>query len=78
MPYTTVMPGIFRRAVKPSKSLFAFALVMAVGFSVQFFVIVLKAHEYNHPISLLFSWLLWMLLPITLSAIGALLKKDGR
>jgi len=72
------MPGIFRKAVRPSKSLFGFALVMAVDFSVQFFLIVWKRHEYNHPISLVFSWLLWLLFPITLLAIGLLLKKDGR
>jgi hypothetical protein len=72
------MPGIFRRAVKPSKSLFWFALVTAVGLSVQFFVIVLKRQESLHLINLVLLWLLWLLLPIILFAIGLLLKKGGR
>jgi hypothetical protein len=72
------MPLHHRTTVKPSKSLFWFALVMAVGLSAQFFAIVLRRHEYNHLLSLLFTWLLWLLLPITLFAIGALLKRNGR
>jgi hypothetical protein len=67
-----------RKAVKASKSLFWFAFLTAVGMSIQFFLTIRKTPESVHPASLLFYWCLWLLLPITLFGISALLKKDGR
>jgi hypothetical protein len=75
------MPGGYfgrRRPVKPSKFLFSIALLLAVGLSVQYFHIVWKSAESIHPINLLLYWLLWMLFPFVLLAIGTLLKKEGR
>jgi hypothetical protein len=79
LSYTTLTFGFGpRKGVKASKSLFWFALLTAVGMSIQFFLTVWNIPESVRPASLLFYWCLWLLLPITLFGISALLKKDGR
>ncbi len=76
------MPGLFRKSVKPSKSIFAFALVVAVGLNLEFIHAVwldvyVNGHHAKFP-TLLLYWLLWNVFPFTIFGIGKLLHKEGK
>jgi hypothetical protein len=51
---------------------------MSVGLSAEFFLGASRASVHTNGVSSFFYWLLWMLLPIVLFAVGVLLKKQGR
>jgi hypothetical protein len=76
------VPGLFRKAVKPSKSMVAFALVIAVGLNLEFIHTVwLDAFVNDHRVNfatLPLYWLLWNLFPLTIFGIGRLLRKQGK
>ena len=77
-----LVPGFFRKPVKPSTSSFSIAIVLSIGLTMQFAIGV--AHDAyatgHHPnfLTLPLFWLMWNLLPLTFFAIGKLLKKQGR
>jgi hypothetical protein len=76
------MPGLFRKPVKPSKSMFALAVVIAVGLSFEFVQGVWLEVNVNgrhvNFLTLPLYWLLWNVLPLTFFGIGKLLQKQGR
>ena len=67
-----------RKSIKSSESTFLVASLLAVGLSVEFFVSPLRSSTRVNYASLFLFWLLWMLLPILMFIISALLKKQGR
>jgi len=76
------VPGLFRKAVKPSKSMVAFALAIAVASNLEFIHTVwldvyVNGHRVNFA-TLPLYWLLWNLLPLTIFGIGRRLRKQGR
>ena len=76
------MPGPFRKSVKPSESILAFAGVLAVAFTVVFVhrVWLESSRNWRHIefATLLFYLAVWNLLPLTFFAIGKLLQKQGK
>ena len=80
--YNFLVPGLFRKAVKPSESMLAWALVFAVGMNLEFahgvwLNVYVNDHRPNF-LTLPLCWLLWNLLPLTIFGIGRLLRKQGR
>ncbi len=76
------MPGLFRKPVKPSKSMFVFAVVLAIGLSFEFargvwLDINVNGRHVNFVV-LPEYLLLWNLLPLTIFGVGKLLQKQGR
>jgi hypothetical protein len=73
---------LFRKPAKASKSMLVFAIVLAIGLTIQFIQGVLRDFYANgdHPnfLTLPLYWLIWNLLPLTLFGIGKLLQKQGR
>ena len=67
-----------RKSIKSSESTFLAASLLAVGLSIEFFVSASRSSAHVNYASLALFWVLWMLLPIVIFIISALLKKQGR
>jgi hypothetical protein len=75
------VPGLFRKSVRLSSSIFAVAIVLAIGLTFEFaqgaWLDDLDGRHIRFAI-LPFYWLMWNLLPLILFAIGKLLQRQGR
>ena len=76
------MPGLFRTPAKPSKSMFAVAVVLAIGLTFEFaqgvWLDINVSGRHVNFVTLPLFLLLWNLLPLTIFGIGKFLQKQGR